>query len=211
MNFEKGHHRLAGALILTGACAAAFVGSSQFNRLRFGPELLAPIQAFPLDALIPFRPDWVWIYLLYYGFCFLPLLLREVRNNRGIFLRTALGFAIQFAVSTVVFLLWPMQITHPPIPEGASGEILNRLYGFDRGFNSFPSLHVANMTFVALLFRHLRRKQWVWGVVFTALLISLSTLLVKQHYVSDVVAGGLLGGFAYMAAFCRRRTTTEIR
>src|SRR6185312_379886 len=83
---------------------------------------------------------------------------------------------------------------------GLCATLLRTLYAVDAGWNLFPSLHVGHSLLVALLYRkHARAGTWlVWT---GALLISASTVLIKQHYVVDVLAGALLAGACYFVAW----------
>jgi membrane-associated phospholipid phosphatase len=195
--FSKGWKRLVGAFFLAVICGGGFVAISMFNVTRFGIRPLAAVQSFGWDAAVPFVSGWIWIYLLYYPFCFLPLLLKEVRNDSDTFTKTVIAFSIQFGISFAFFLLWPLRMIHPILPLGLNGTILHKLYGFDLGFNSFPSLHVANIVFVSLLFIRLRGRRRSAFIVVVAALIAMSTVLVKQHFVSDVLAGALLGWLSF--------------
>jgi len=46
-------------------------------------------------------------------------------------------------------------------------------------------------------------KKWGWFFISIASVIAISTLLVKQHYVWDVISGFILAVFAYWWAFVR--------
>ncbi len=199
--FKKGGHRIAGASLLALFCGIGFTTIGLFNRHRFGLSFTPPLHAFSMDARIPFEPAWVWVYILYYPFCFLPLCLKEVRNDPVIFLRSLTVFAIQFAVSFSFFLLLPWRVTHGSLPVGINGQILGALYGFDLGFNSFPSLHLANIVAVCLLFKRFSRKYYGAAVFAGAMLIAVSTMLVKQHFISDVILGILLGWGSFTVVF----------
>jgi membrane-associated phospholipid phosphatase len=202
--FAKGRDRFWGAVGLAVLCVGGFAATCLFNVARHGLEQAPVIQAFRMDAVIPFAPGWIWIYLLYYPFCFLPLFLREVREDPGTFTRTILAFGLQFGASFFIFLVWPLRMAHPALPAGLEGSILKHLYACDLGFNSFPSLHVANIVFVSLLYWRMRGARWGAALAALAALISASTMLVKQHFVADVAAGALLGWLSFIIAFSRR-------
>ena len=64
------------------------------------------------------------------------------------------------------------------------------LYRVDAPGNNFPSLHVANCVFASLLSSHYSHTLGlVLGMY--AVLVALSTMLVKQHWLADCVGGGL--------------------
>ena len=84
------------------------------------------------DALIPFRPEWIWMYLLYFPVCFLPLLFPEVRDRIGIFRQTAIGYAAQFFLAFPLFALLPLRMIRPDIvPATLSESAVAWLYGFE--------------------------------------------------------------------------------
>ncbi len=157
-----------------------------------------------LDKLIPFRPGWVWVYLLYFPVCFLPLLYREVRQEIGVFRRTAVGFAAQFLLASPFFLLIPLHMVRPEFhPVTISEHTLHWFYGIDPGFNIFPSLHVANIAFLACLTDKLRGALPGFAIWLFCLLTALSALFVKQHYLVDLPAGLFLGVLCYRLAFSK--------
>jgi membrane-associated phospholipid phosphatase len=142
------------------------------------------------------------VYLLYFPACFLPLTIREIRDDEETFRRTALGFAVQFGVSFFIFWLVPSHILRPETGAGgASNGALRWLYALDPGFNVFPSLHVANVAYVACLIGRLRGAATAAPVWFLWVLIAGSTLLIKQHFLVDVAAGTFLGIFSCSLAF----------
>lgn len=151
-----------------------------------------------IDRSIPFTPAWVWIYLLYYPFCFTPLfLLKDIDTFR----RVAGAYFLEFIIAFIVFLSFPVRMIRPAfIPDTLSEKVVSIIYKVDPGFNVFPSLHVANSLLVALIFY---RHNKIFGIffIFIAILISLSTLYVKQHYFYDVVTGALDTAIVYPIVF----------
>ncbi|MFH1724918.1 MAG: phosphatase PAP2 family protein [Elusimicrobiota bacterium] len=181
---------------------AGFYFLTWSNARLFAPEAVPWDASIRLDQLIPFSPGWVWIYILYFPACFLPLVFVEVRRRIETFRRTALGYGLQFAVAFIFFALIPLRMARPEIvPSDLTETVLHGLYRIDPGFNLFPSLHVANTAFIACLTWSLRGPAaglLAWGF---CLLISVSALLVKQHYFVDIPAGVLLGGACYLTVF----------
>ena len=208
--FATGRQRLLGALVLAGVCTAGYASIGIFNVSRLGWVNVPAVQAFRVDRMIPFTPAWVWIYLLYYPFCFLPLFLREVRENPSVFSQTLVAFALQFGACFGFFLLWPLRMHHPVLSSGINANILRLLYGFDLGYNSFPSLHVTNCVFVSCLYLHLRGLRQALPVCGVAGLIAVSTLLVKQHFFSDILVGALLGWGSFVCAFTLVPATSRL-
>jgi membrane-associated phospholipid phosphatase len=151
-----------------------------------------------LDLLIPFVPGFVWIYLLYYIFCFTPIL---VVTNMDTFRRIALGYFLEGMISFAIFLFYPTKMIRPEIiGNSISDKLLTIVYHTDPGFNVFPSMHVANSLFVALIFYRYNKKI---GLVFwaIALLISASIFIVKQHYLVDFIGGAVEAVGVYLIVF----------
>ena len=110
---------------------------------------------------------------------------------------------------TVWFLLPSCQDLRPIIMprDNLFTRWISVLYAIDTNANVFPSGHVVGSVGVALAVwdsAALRNRKAVrWGVTILAALICLSTLLVKQHTVLDVLGGLVLsliaGIFVYRA------------
>jgi membrane-associated phospholipid phosphatase len=85
------------------------------------------------------------------------------------------------------------------VPQGFSDGLLQWIYEVDTGWNAFPSLHVGHSTLVALLCWKYRRSLFPVAAA-GSLLISASTVLIKQHYVVDIPGGILLAWFCFAVA-----------
>ena len=70
---------------------------------------------------------------------------------------------------------------------------------------SFPSGHAANGMAAAMGFFFLTKSKWRYALVTLAVLIGLSRVYLKVHYLTDVGAGFLLGvGVAFVASLLVR-------
>ncbi len=143
--------------------------------------------ALPVDAAIPFIPAFFPAYLLAY-----VIILGLFAIDRSpAFLNRAFGTFI--VMNLTAFLLFALFPAMGPARELASeGGTLSLLHAVDSRYNAFPSLHVANPWLVAFLALR-SRGPTALSLLFVAVavLISVSTLFVHQHYVLDA-----LGGFA---------------
>ncbi len=148
-----------------------------------------------VDDLIPYRPGWVWIYsCLYYP---VIVYINFVMQSPRQFLHVAMSFVILLAMQMTFFLLFP--VTTPEAwrannqRRDRSERFLAFVQSFDGRANSFPSMHVSVATLTAL---HLMPNLGPWAMGFP-LLIGLSCLFTKQHYLIDLPAGAVLGGAAF--------------
>ena len=106
-------------------------------------------------------------------------------------------------IAMILFVIYPVHMTiRPPVDTIAGTDFFSwgiRLcFWADHPTCCFPSLHVATAVLAALSCWRVDRRVGVCaGVV--ALLISASTILIKQHFIYDVIAGGGLAVFFYCA------------
>lgn len=144
-----------------------------------------------VDDWIPFAPIWQHVYVSLLLFMIVPHL--TVRH-RGYLMRYIPVFCGVQVVAALLFLTLPVRMDRPPAPDDGSftSWVININYFMDEPSNCFPSLHVANALFCSLVV--LRVDKLVGGVsLFFAILLSISTMCVKQHFFLDVVAGTALG------------------
>ena len=153
-----------------------------------------------LDRLIPLAPAWAYVYGAIYSVAVVPLfIVRDARVLR----RVALGFMAINLLAGLVFLAFPTRMERPEwvgLPAGSFTQwSMGLIYALDPPVNCLPSLHVANAFYVGSVARSFDRRvgRFMFALAF---LIAFSTLLVKQHYLLDVVSGALLGcGIARLA------------
>jgi membrane-associated phospholipid phosphatase len=148
-----------------------------------------------IDDWIPYRPKWVWIY----SFLYYPVILyiNWVIDSPGQFTRIAtsyillLGFQMAFFVTFPVVTPESWRVTNRR--NSYSERFLALVQRFDACSNCFPSMHVSVAMLTAL---HLYPRFGTWSVAFP-LLIGLSCLFTKQHYLIDIPAGAALGWFTF--------------
>jgi membrane-associated phospholipid phosphatase len=149
----------------------------------------------PLDDNIPYWPRWVWIYsCLYYP---IIIYINFVMESPRQFVHVAMSFMVLLMMQMVFFVFLPVMV-----PEewrvinqrrGHSERFLAFVQRFDARSNSFPSMHTSVATLTALhLYPHTGP-----AIVLFPVLIALSCLFTKQHYVLDLPAGAALGGVAF--------------
>lgn len=148
-----------------------------------------------LDDLIPYWPSWVWIYsCIYYP---LILYLNFIVESPQQFTYVAVSYVLLLALQMVFFVLFP--VTTPPQWRSFNRErtlserFLALVQRFDASSNCFPSMHVSVAMLSAFhLLPHIGPSAFAFPVV-----IALSCLFTKQHYLVDLPAGALLGWSTY--------------
>ncbi|TMH87408.1 MAG: hypothetical protein E6H44_10900 [Betaproteobacteria bacterium] len=155
-----------------------------------------------IDDWIPYWPSWVWVYsCIYYP---IILYLNFIIDSARHFTHVATSYMLLLGLQMLFFVLFP--VTTPAHwrgynrERGLSERFLALVQRFDARSNSFPSMHVSVAMLTALhLLPHLGATAFAFPV-----LIALSCLFTKQHYVIDLPAGALLGWStfgAYRALF----------
>ena len=172
-----------------------FIAERMPGRAMHAPEVA-------LDRVVPLQPAWALVYgSLYLFLILLPLfVVRQPEQIR----RTVLAYLAVWATAYVCFLAYPT-VAPRPVSVAGSGFVvwgLKFLYEADPPYNCFPSLHVAHST-VSALTCFLVHRTVGFVAAGCALLVGVSTLFTKQHYVLDVVAGFLLAGVAFALVFRR--------
>ena len=150
---------------------------------------------FPVDDMIPYRPSWVWIY----SFLYYPVILYTnlVIQSPREFTHLAMSFLLLLVLQMAIFISFPVVTPEEWRPGCApttrSERFLRFVQRLDARSNSFPSMHTSVATLTALhLHSSLGPVAWLFP-----LLIGLSCLFTKQHYVIDLPAGAGLGALAF--------------
>lgn len=152
--------------------------------------------ALPFEAQIPFVPHLIVAYALVY-FVVLVGCMRIPLMQVDYFRRTARWLALNFHIAYAIFLLFPVQAMHrPPIDPEASIwlAMTGFYYDFDAPTNLLPSLHVQMAWMGGLIC--LRHGGFTAAVgLISAVVVSVSVVLLKQHYLADIAAALLIIGF----------------
>lgn len=151
-----------------------------------------------LDALIKPHPIWVIPYLLAIPVWLAALIWGTIRMDRRTFRIMAVATLITVIVGVTTYLVYPTYVIRPDITsQTVVSDLLRWVYAHDQPYNALPSSHVYLTLLCGLLWMRWKprgRLLWLTGM----LVISLSTLFTKQHYLLDVVSGLALAGLAYI-------------
>ena len=140
-------------------------------------------------------PLWPWTIVPYwsidllYGLSFLlPATRREMDRH-------ALRLLSVQLLCIGCFLLWPLRFTFArPELDGLFGQMFDVLMGFDKPFNQAPSLHIALLVIIWVMFARHTRGLLLRGLLHGWMaLIGLSVLTTWQHHFIDVPTGALAG------------------
>ncbi|MDR2837341.1 MAG: phosphatase PAP2 family protein [Azonexus sp.] len=149
----------------------------------------------PIDEKLPFWPIWAWVYsFLYYPAI---LYLNWIATDARHFTLMAFSFILLLFMQMAFFYIYPVQTPEHwrAINTGRSAaeKFLLFVQKFDAPSNCFPSMHVSVATLTAL---HAQAALGPWVFAFP-LLIAISCIFTKQHYLIDLPFGALLGAAGY--------------
>ncbi|OQA62212.1 MAG: PAP2 superfamily protein [bacterium ADurb.Bin270] len=148
---------------------------------------------------IPFVPVFILGYACVYGGVFLAYaIIDDIEDWR----RAVITFFTATTICYAFFLFMPVKMTmRPPVESltGIYGAITSAIFAIDLPYNCFPSLHVTYPVFITLVsWRNHRVMRWV--MLAMAIIVAVSVVLVKQHYIADAVAGIFTALFSYLFA-----------
>jgi len=187
-------------ILLAGLFMALYTLSGSFGHQN---GIFLPMPVF--EQAIPFWTWTIWIYIvLYPAYIVWSLLSYKIEPEMN---KTVYGFILLTVISCTIFILFPVNYPREfyplPLEQDLTTMIFKAMRMADKPSNCLPSLHVGICFLLAYGFFKENRKRF-WISIFLSVLISLSTLTTKQHYIYDIVLGFLLPSLIY---FCLTKFT----
>lgn len=158
-----------------------------------------------LDNAIPYCKYFIVPYMfwfIYMGLTFWYFLFKcqnQKEQKKAIY-----SFFTGIVVFVVISLLFPNGHNLRPADNGSGffGFCVNLLYKVDTPTNILPSLHVFETVAALIALLHQQElKKYIWfapTVVIIAVLITASTMFLKQHSIVDVISALLLNIICYI-------------
>lgn len=135
---------------------------------------------------IPLVPWMIWPYLSLFSLFLLPL----IHLNPGQISALSRQSTTTLVLAGIIFLALPTQSGYPPgIVEGLHQPIFGLIARVDTPHNLVPSLHVAFSALILLGCAQRTSPGMAWAYRLWLLPLCLSTLLVHQHHLVDVLSG----------------------
>jgi membrane-associated phospholipid phosphatase len=166
-----------------------YFSSGIYDVLNHGPAVLNLRTS--LDAALPVVPVFVIPYdslnpLIY--FTLTVLLLFKTK----IFQSTSLAMISALLVSFGFYYFLQTEVIRPLLTASDTlTQMIRDVYASDHPYNDFPSLHTSISTIMAIHWYRVDHRIGIAAAVWTVLIVA-STVLIKQHYLADVVSGLLL-------------------
>lgn len=148
-----------------------------------------------LDDKIPFIGYFVYIYDLFYPLTFLALYYLYKKDKETYF-KGIISGTIGYIICGIIFVVYPTIMYRPVIPKLSplTDLVVKLTFLYDNPpLNCFPSIHClfSFQVIYCFLSSKLSKRDKII-VTITFLLIIISTLLVKQHYIFDVISAFLI-------------------
>lgn len=170
------------------------------NRLQSGG--IAP-QIAGLDDLIPLIPWWTVPYLLTLVLWAAAPIWAAISMPDHLYRAFLISLSCIILVGIFCFTFFPTYVVRPGISASDPAMAPIRfLYSSDNVYNALPSGHAyitALLTFYWSRWKPRLRPVW-WAIL---LMVLLSTLFTRQHYVLDLAAGLALAGGGYALGLWR--------
>ena len=148
-----------------------------------------------LDDKIPFLGRFVYIYNMFYPFCFVAFYFLYKKEAKTYY-KGAIAGVMGYLICDIIFLFMPTIMYRPVIPniDPITNLVLKITYLYDNPpLNCFPSIHCLfcfQVIFSYLLSKCKTKKKAIITIIAT--LIIISTLFIKQHFIYDVIAAFLV-------------------
>lgn len=157
----------------------------------------------PIDRAVPVVPAFVSVYLGCYVFWIVNYIL-IARQGEEHCIRFVTADMMSRIVCGLFYFILPTTNVRPEIVGTGVWEILLRqIYQIDAATKLFPSIHclVSWLSYIGIRGRkNIPKAYRIFSCLF-ALLVCVSTQLIKQHYILDAVGGIVVAEGTYWAAF----------
>ena len=156
----------------------------------------------PIDLKIPLIPEFIWIYHSFFAVVIISFL--GLMKSRRMFLSCLAGFFIATFILNMFYIFLPSYYPRELWPAGSnsiSEWLLIKTRAIDAPNNTLPSGHNTfswMLVFFMTQASCAKRFNWLIPAYFVwAILITASTLFLKQHYIVDTISGIVLAYICY--------------
>lgn len=157
----------------------------------------------PLDDYIPFVEYFIVPYLLWFLFIAVTIAYFFFTDKKGYYQLTAFLFT-GMTIFLIICTVFPNELNlrpHTFANDTVFTRLVQQLYSTDTPTNVLPSIHVYNSLGAAIAIGHSQTLKKHRGIQFVSYglagLIVLSTMFLKQHSVTDVIAAVALTFMIY--------------
>lgn len=169
-----------------------------------------------LDSVIPFCEFFLIPYLFWFVFL-VGIHLYTLLYDVDAFKRLMKFIMVSYSIAMLVYMVFPNCQELRPVAferDNIFTRFLEGFYQFDTNTNVCPSIHVIGSVAVAVCAwhsKHFSTPGWQAAFTVTAVLISVSTVFLKQHSVIDVAAALPVCVIAYTCAYFAKAKRTRVQ
>ncbi len=170
--------------------------SQIYALLNHGPAVINLHTA--LDSAIPVVPIFVIPYDSLQPYIYATLILFLLLRTKY-FQSACLAMITVWFISYGFYYFLQSEVIRPVLTgTDTFSKMVMNVYAGDNPFNDFPSLHTSLSTILAIHWVKVNKPLGIALSIWTALIVA-STLLIKQHYVPDLIFGlALAFGFSWL-------------
>ncbi len=167
-----------------------------------------------LDDMIPFC-EWFVIPYMFWFVYLIGMLLYTLLWDVPSFKRMMWFIICTYSMTIIIYLIYPTAQGLRPetfTRDNIFTRFLAWFYTFDTNTNVNPSIHVIGsmaVLFTAWNTKRFQTRAWRAGFAITAFLICISTVLIKQHSIIDIISALLLCLVFYPIVFKSRAAEKE--
>ncbi len=171
------------SLLLAGC---VYLTSLIYALLNHGPAVLNLHTA--LDSALPLVPVFVIPYVSLQPYIYATLILFLIFRTKY-FQSACLAMLTVWFISYGFYYFLQSEVIRPVLTgTDIFSKMVMKVYAGDNPFNDFPSLHTSLSSLMAIHWIKVNKPLGIVLSIWTALIIA-STLLIKQHYLADLVFG----------------------
>lgn len=167
----------------------------------------------PLDDYIPFCEIFIIPYLLWFVYVALAIVIM-LFTNKNDYVRCCIFLFTGMTIFLIISTLWPNGHHLRPYDmprDNIFTQMIAQLYQTDTSTNIWPSIHVYNSigAHLAIAKCEILKKHKVLraGSFILCVSIILSTVLIKQHSVFDMITAFILAGVMYKLVYATAWST----
>jgi membrane-associated phospholipid phosphatase len=153
--------------------------------------------ALPIDSAIPFLPIFVIFYLFYLWYVLATF--GYAWYDRKLFSKVVFSWIFLITTSLAIYVIVPTGVIKPPfVPHSIIGNWTFIVQSMTSQFNAVPSMHASGVVLTLLTLFHFKKGR---VLVLPIMATLASTVLLKQHFIIDIIAGLAFGIFVYILFF----------
>lgn len=177
------------ALLCVALAVAVYLTNLIYDLLNHGPAVW--ILRTPLDDALPVVKPFVIPYVSLNPLVYFTLIVFMLFRTK-IFQSACLAMITVWFVSYFFYFFFQTEVIRPVLTgSDLFTRMIQNVYAGDNPYNDFPSLHTSISTLLTIHWFRFNRRAGIVASIWTALIVA-STVLIKQHYLADLVAGLLL-------------------